>query len=257
MVNQPLPHMIKFFRKIRQRLLTKNKFSKYVFYAIGEIVLVVIGILIALQVNNWNQSRLEKEKQLIYLENLKDDISNNIMANKKNDSIFAIRHAMTAKGMQLFNNQPITKNFLLIDSLIHPRKGSFRVFKSTYDEMLNEGSFYSIENKELRDQINEYYIEARVKESAFLEFNKEIQTLEYATANNLYKLLIYRLGISPVDLNGVDTTWIQNPSSPTHLAFISRVIYLQRKGRQNMIANFIEQSQILQREIENELLQSR
>ena len=49
--------MIKFFRKIRQRLLTENKFSKYFLYAIGEISLVVIGILIALQVNDWNNNR--------------------------------------------------------------------------------------------------------------------------------------------------------------------------------------------------------
>ena len=47
--------MIKFFRKIRQRLLTENKFSKYLLYAFGEILLVVIGILIALQINNWNE----------------------------------------------------------------------------------------------------------------------------------------------------------------------------------------------------------
>jgi len=47
--------MIKFFRKIRQQLLTENKFSKYLLYAIGEIVLVVIGILIALQIDNANE----------------------------------------------------------------------------------------------------------------------------------------------------------------------------------------------------------
>ncbi|MFD2098312.1 DUF6090 family protein [Flagellimonas iocasae] len=54
--------MIKFFRKIRQRLLSENKFSKYLFYAIGEIVLVVIGILIALQINNWNENRKQQIK---------------------------------------------------------------------------------------------------------------------------------------------------------------------------------------------------
>tara|TARA_R110002073_G_scaffold319700_1_gene494494 strand:- start:24256 stop:24981 length:726 start_codon:yes stop_codon:yes gene_type:complete len=53
--------MIKFFRKIRQKMLTENKFSKYMLYAIGEIILVVIGILIALQINNWNSNRIEKE----------------------------------------------------------------------------------------------------------------------------------------------------------------------------------------------------
>ena len=49
--------MLRFFRQIRQRLLTDNKFSKYLLYAIGEILLVVIGILIALQVDNWNEQR--------------------------------------------------------------------------------------------------------------------------------------------------------------------------------------------------------
>ena len=58
--------MIKFFRKIRQKLLSENKFSKYLIYAIGEIFLVVIGILIALYVNNWNQKKadIRKEKAL-------------------------------------------------------------------------------------------------------------------------------------------------------------------------------------------------
>ena len=61
--------MIKFFRKIRQRLLTENKFSKYLIYAIGEIVLVVIGILIALQINNWNEERVKK---IVLTEHLKN-----------------------------------------------------------------------------------------------------------------------------------------------------------------------------------------
>ncbi|MFD2824514.1 hypothetical protein ACFS5M_12600 [Lacinutrix iliipiscaria] len=54
--------MIKFFRKIRQKLISENKFSKYLIYAIGEIVLVVIGILIALQINNKNDERKAEER---------------------------------------------------------------------------------------------------------------------------------------------------------------------------------------------------
>ncbi len=54
--------MIKFFRKIRQKTLTKNKFGKYLTYAFGEIVLVVIGILIALSINNWNEARISQTK---------------------------------------------------------------------------------------------------------------------------------------------------------------------------------------------------
>jgi hypothetical protein len=70
--------MIKTIRKIRQRLLIENKFNKYVLYAMGEIVLVVIGILIALHVNNLNTIRSEKQNLDKYLEkisiNIKDDI---------------------------------------------------------------------------------------------------------------------------------------------------------------------------------------
>ena len=54
-----LKPMIKFFRKIRQNLLSEGKSRKYFKYAIGEIVLVVIGILIALQINNWNENNLK------------------------------------------------------------------------------------------------------------------------------------------------------------------------------------------------------
>ena len=60
--------MIKFFRHIRQRLLSENRFSRYLIYAIGEIILVVIGILIAIQVSNWNDRR----KELLGIEQLMD-----------------------------------------------------------------------------------------------------------------------------------------------------------------------------------------
>ena len=81
--------MIKFFRKIRQELLNENKFRKYVLYAIGEIILVVIGILIALQINNRNESKIRTQKEVVILtqmqSNLKDDLKDleyNIENNK-------------------------------------------------------------------------------------------------------------------------------------------------------------------------------
>lgn len=80
--------MIKFFRKIRQRLLTgktenptsdrTSKFGRYLIYAIGEIILVVIGILIALSINNWNDSRKKNNLKVNYIESLKRDLSSDI-----------------------------------------------------------------------------------------------------------------------------------------------------------------------------------
>ncbi|MCX2718439.1 DUF6090 family protein [Lentiprolixibacter aurantiacus] len=66
--------MIRFFRQIRQRLLTENRFTKYLLYAIGEIILVVIGILIALQINNWNEEQRSKRQADVFREKLVQDV---------------------------------------------------------------------------------------------------------------------------------------------------------------------------------------
>ena len=66
--------MIKFFRKIRQKLVVENRFNKYLLYAIGEIILVVIGILIALQINNWNEDRKEENLRENYYQQLLSDL---------------------------------------------------------------------------------------------------------------------------------------------------------------------------------------
>ena len=72
--------MIKFFRKIRYDLMEKNKTGKYLKYAIGEIILVVIGILIALQINNWNENEKLETKTQDYYVQLLDDLSNDIVS---------------------------------------------------------------------------------------------------------------------------------------------------------------------------------
>ncbi len=77
--------MLRFFRHIRQRLLTDNKFSKYLLYAVGEILLVVIGILIALQVDSWNEERKTKQRLDDFLVEIQQDLSDDIL--KANDII--------------------------------------------------------------------------------------------------------------------------------------------------------------------------
>lgn len=70
--------MINFFRRIRKKLLSENKFSKYLLYAIGEIALVMIGILLALQVNNWNEQRKDNATEQKMLIALQEDLLINI-----------------------------------------------------------------------------------------------------------------------------------------------------------------------------------
>ena len=75
--------MIKFFRKIRQNLLSEGKTGKYLKYAIGEILLVMVGILLALQVNNWNENKILVKKEITILKeikkNLESDLENQII----------------------------------------------------------------------------------------------------------------------------------------------------------------------------------
>jgi len=81
--------MIKFFRHIRKDLMEKNKTGKYFKYAIGEIILVVIGILIALQINNWNENNNRSKKEVALLINIKNDLEADIANLKRQDSFFA------------------------------------------------------------------------------------------------------------------------------------------------------------------------
>jgi hypothetical protein len=94
--------MINFFRKIRQRLLTENKFSKYVLYAIGEIVLVVIGILIALQINIYRTNKNVQAEEVEFLKFVKQDLQKDC-ENLKNVSLF--------KRMQLENSKEIIEYY--------------------------------------------------------------------------------------------------------------------------------------------------
>lgn len=75
--------MLSFFRNIRQNLLGQNRFTRYLLYAIGEIILVVIGILLALQINNWNENKKKNELRKQYLSSLISDTVKDTLMLKK------------------------------------------------------------------------------------------------------------------------------------------------------------------------------
>jgi hypothetical protein len=89
--------MIKIFRKIRQNMIKENKASKYLLYAIGEIILVVIGILIALQLNNWNENAKQSRIEQHYLVALKEEFTYNrvklerVMNTNQNNADYALK----------------------------------------------------------------------------------------------------------------------------------------------------------------------
>jgi hypothetical protein len=91
--------MIKFFRKIRQRLLSENRLGKYLLYAIGEIALVMIGILLALQVNNWNEERKKRIEEQVVLEQLYKEFKNNLA---QLDEKIGIRNSIIKGSSKLY-----------------------------------------------------------------------------------------------------------------------------------------------------------
>ena len=72
-------------------MLTENKFSNYLLYSVGEIILVVVGILIALQINNWNQDRIEHKETEVLLSNLKLEVEENIKDLKDQQNVLKVR----------------------------------------------------------------------------------------------------------------------------------------------------------------------
>ena len=151
--------MIKFFRKIRYILMEQNKTGKYFKYAIGEIVLVVIGILIALQINNWNEDRKDRITENVALTNLKLDIDEDIKALHIHiksqdiwieDCVAILKHLENEKG---FIGQD-TLFRQLNDLLIRSTSGQS---KTTYETLKSTGKIDLIKNEELKKKIVLHY----------------------------------------------------------------------------------------------------
>jgi hypothetical protein len=247
--------MIKFFRKIRQNLLTENKFSKYLIYAIGEIVLVVIGILIALGINNWNQQRLSSLKEIQLLLSLKEELETNKLVILKTDTLYVINESNAKKGLRLFEEKPSLNRFMKINSLISPNWTTFRVNRSTYDEMLNNGTFYSLKNKQLKEQIREHYTEAQNSIAAFQEMNSNGQLISYKKELYIVDLLEDKLAKEKINIKGIDTSWIYNPSSPTYLSLYRKALYTNQTStvRRLFIEDYIKNGDKLIEAIDKEL----
>ena len=109
--------MIKFFRKIRKQLMTENRVGKYILYAIGEIVLVMIGILLALQVNNWNGDRKVHQKELSFLTQLKEEISSNLIGLKFRDSLSTINISLSEKALEKFYQVKTVQDLLTANEM--------------------------------------------------------------------------------------------------------------------------------------------
>ena len=105
--------MLTFFRRIRKGLLGDGATSKYLLYAVGEIALVVIGILIALQINDWNTNRIERKEEAEYLERIVDELKSDNEHLKNAQTALAMGLESTYNILDFWNStQPIIKDSL-------------------------------------------------------------------------------------------------------------------------------------------------
>lgn len=172
--------MITIFRRLRQKFIESGSITKYLLYAIGEILLVVIGILIALQVNNWNEERLDRGKELRLLGQLQNDLQ--VSSESINDLYGRLEISSSSADslLQSFRSGQENKGFVFQASLIH-RRFFFNPSYSGYAQ-LGTSSGNVIRNDELRNKIVEIY------EGGFEEIIKRQQLLSEHMNLNLFPL---------------------------------------------------------------------
>jgi len=151
--------MIPFFRKIRKKMADDNKPIKYMRYAIGEIVLVVIGILIALQINNWNEKRKNNATQIKYLEGLFLNIEEDIEALNFNHSmVYKKMKSITYISNRFYEENETKNDSLLIDHILNMWSVELYSNQSfVFDGIKTSGKLNLISSDDLLFNILDYY----------------------------------------------------------------------------------------------------
>ncbi|MDX1472197.1 MAG: DUF6090 family protein [Flavobacteriaceae bacterium] len=145
--------MLKIFRNIRYTMIHSSKVSKYMLYAIGEIILVVIGILIALQINNWNEDRKQSKRRNIIMEELKKDFLYNKQQLSDNHSKHRNTYQDLKKVLEFF---PINDASPLDSIASYFKNGNifswytYNPRSGTVNSLITTSSFEIIEDRELR-----------------------------------------------------------------------------------------------------------
>lgn len=171
--------MLKFFRRIRQKLFTEAKFSRYFLYAIGEIVLVMIGILLALQVNNWNEGKKALKRQTEYLIQIQSEMSANraaMLREKKElrDILDGLRKfiSLKEKDLDTLSDVEVSKTWASIFSA----SSTFKYEDGVLSALISTGDIKEIVNDSIRQSLASWESKVnRVKgqETAFNSYLKQ------------------------------------------------------------------------------------
>lgn len=151
--------MIKFFRHIRKSLIKKNQMGKYLKYAIGEILLVVVGILIALQINNWNENQKSVKQEKTYYCKIAEDLQIDIR--NIDSSLVTIDRRLEKTERFLKNLLKIQKDkhIILKDFISTIRYYKFIPTKAAIVDITSSGKLEQLRNQILKKRILSHYTE--------------------------------------------------------------------------------------------------
>lgn len=188
--------MIIFFRKIRQNLLSADNTGKYLKYAIGEIILVVIGILIALSINNWNSDRLDRIVETDYLKRLSNDLIQDTLTFDWTVRDLQRKQASLEQLINLHKNDLIktTDSTIVLGHISQAAIFSTvlpGLATMTFEELKNTGGLRLIRNTALRSAISQHYYK---REHQFDRIHEKKQIADY----NIYFQKVVP-GLSRVD----------------------------------------------------------
>ena len=237
--------MIKFFRQIRFKLMNENKTSKYFKYAIGEIVLVVIGILIALQINNWNEDRLNTKIETETLISLKQDLDSAVVQLNIKISQNNTYRTNDSIALELIHSKTKVSNDSMYKLLMtHIFTPTFDPELGTLNEIISTGKMNIIKSKDLRNHIsswNRYMDELDEVDKRLIYLDDNVKTplySKYMSYRNSFKLFI-----------NFQTTIDQNFSNSNfNVNFESFLYTLQFE---NMFSNYLIYGRIQHRRLLN------
>lgn len=227
--------MIKFFRRIRQRLLSENKFSKYMLYAIGEIILVVIGILIALYINNWGADSKKREYEQFYIQGIINDIEVDVINLHNRITTDSLKVKSCKYLLNHFKNPTQKDDSLLLKHFSNtiPATG-YNLNDIVFEDLKASGRLNYISNESLRIKIQDYYTngEQIIKTlNANNSFSKEIYTEhilsgEFDINSALFDIYDFRTLDSDdmIEVNSYDSQFFYKPlNDPAIKEFIDRI----------------------------------
>ncbi|WP_034061335.1 DUF6090 family protein [Lacinutrix jangbogonensis] len=199
-------------------MIKENKTSKYLLYAIGEIVLVVIGILIALAINNRNEDRKARKQEVNYLKNLQTDIT---LEFKNNDSLINYRAATAKSAARLLAFKPLETvlDVISLEQLINsvfPRL-NFIPTNNTYKELVSSGNLNYITNDSIKNHLLE--LDKMYKQINNMEHHMYREYEEYLYNVSIKNIVIF----NSLDIQKTADTGLLSPKDPSQIP-ISTVI---------------------------------